>query len=121
MPFHSQPVNAGNHQRLARMDEVEDCLELGPSIQAGPALLLGPDHAAPGRFQGSNLRIEVLFDGRSARIPDFGLISVHFGCAYDMICSLSRNRPKVNRKIGAFTVHVRRHYEYTLSDASSPP
>ena len=101
-----QPVNACDDQRFSWMDEVKDRLEFGSSLKAGPALLLGADHAAPGHFQGSNLRIEVLFDGRGARISDFGLICVHFECPSDMMCSLSRNRSKVNTKAVCFSVHA---------------
>ena len=103
------------------MDEIEDRLELGSAIKAGPALLFGAHHAAPGRFQGSDLRIEVLLNGRCARVSDFGLISVHFGCAFDMVCSLSRNIPKVNTKVLCFRVHAHFHFGYTQFDTLSRP
>jgi hypothetical protein len=48
-----------DHQYLARVDKIEDRFELRSPIQAGAALLLGPDHATPGRLQRGNLRIEV--------------------------------------------------------------
>ena len=55
-----QPVDAGHHQRLARMNEVEDGFELGPTFKAGTALLLRPDHAASCSVQRLDLRVEVL-------------------------------------------------------------
>lgn len=58
-----QPINARDHQRFSWMDEVEDRFQFRPPLQARATLLLGADHAASGRFQGSNLRIKVLFDG----------------------------------------------------------
>src|SRR5690606_12189717 len=44
---------------------------------------------------------------------DFGARSVHFGCASEMMCSLSRNGLKVNIKMGAFAVHALRYFGYT--------
>jgi hypothetical protein len=112
-----QPVDPRDHQRLARMDEIQDRPELGPPVEAGPALLLRPDHAAAGRPQRAYLRLEVLLGGRGARIADFRGVTVHFGCALGIICSLCQNRPKMNSRKPSLRVQRKRHQGYTLSDA----
>jgi hypothetical protein len=56
----------------------------------------------------------------SIRASEFGLISVHFGCAFDIMCSLSRNMPKMHTRIACSSVHRRCHYGYTLNDVNGP-
>ena len=101
-----QPVDARDHKRFARLDECQDGLQLVPPIQAGSALLLGPDHAASSRLQGDHLCVEVLIYGRGSRIADHVAGSVHFGYTFDMICSLSQNEPKINSNPPAIIVHT---------------
>jgi hypothetical protein len=56
----------------------------------------------------------------ATRVSGFGLISVHFGCAFDILCSLSRNMPKMHTRIACSSVHRRCHYGYTLNDVNGP-
>jgi hypothetical protein len=38
-----EPVDAGDHERVAAAQEVEEKAELGPPLAVRPAPLLGPD------------------------------------------------------------------------------
>ena len=100
------------------MDEVEDGLQFRTPVQRGAAAGLGPDHGAAGGLEGLDLGVQGLVRGRDPSIADPRSETVHFGCACDMMCSLTRNGPKVNRKTGRFSVHFYRHSGFTHNDAS---
>ena len=67
-----QPVDARNHQRLARMDEIEDDPEFGTTREGGAVAGLGADHGASCSFKCRDLGIEVLVHGRDPGIADAG-------------------------------------------------
>jgi len=59
-----EPVDPGDHERVALAQEVEQNLELRPAVARGAAPLLGPDHLAAGRSERGLLDREVLVDRR---------------------------------------------------------
>lgn len=62
------------------MDKIQNSFEFRPAFEARAAFLFLAYHPTSRRRQRLDLGIEVLIRGRSARISDFDLISVHFGC-----------------------------------------
>ena len=75
-----QPIDAGDHQRLAGMDEVEDGLQFGAVFETGATLLLPAHHAAARGRQRRNLGVEVLIHCRRASIailaPELFILTV---------------------------------------------
>ena len=72
-----EAVDTRDDQRLAGVDEVEDCLEFGTSREGGAVAGLGADHGAARGFKRRELRIEVLVRGRDPGVADAGGWSVH--------------------------------------------
>ncbi len=62
-----EAVNAGHDQGVAGLHEVEQHLQLGPSIARAAAGLPGADHAAAGGTQRMLLNGEVLVERADAR------------------------------------------------------
>ncbi|ESY98101.1 hypothetical protein X737_39845 [Mesorhizobium sp. L48C026A00] len=56
----SQAIDAGDDERLARMDEVENGVELRAAFQGGAALLLLANDLAAGGLERGDLRRKVL-------------------------------------------------------------
>lgn len=67
-----QPVDAGDHQRVALADEGEHRAQLVAADGRGSGHLLGPDDVAAGGLQGGELHGEVLVEGTDARVADPG-------------------------------------------------
>jgi len=63
-----EAVDAGDHQRVAGLHEVEQHLQLGPPVAAGAGRRLGADHLATGRLEGGALDGEVLVESGYAGV-----------------------------------------------------
>ena len=58
-----QAVDAGDHERVAGAQEIEQQLQFGAAVATRAAGLLGPDHLAARRLQRGALDREVLVEG----------------------------------------------------------
>ena len=67
-----QAIDARDHQRLARMDEIEDSSEFGASGEGGAVAGLGAHHGAAWGLKCRHLGVEVLVRGRDPGIADAG-------------------------------------------------
>ncbi len=98
-----QPIDAGDNKGLAGVDEVENGLQFRASVQGGAAAGLIADHGAARSLKRLHLGVQGLVRRRDPGIADPGAIcgvrGVHFGCASDMICSITRCQPKIDRKL----------------------
>ncbi len=65
-----EPVDPGDHQRIARPQEFQHGCQFGPTGRAGAAGLLFPDDLAAGSAQRGNLNRGVLVGGGNPRVAD---------------------------------------------------
>ena len=63
-----QAIDAGDDERVAGAQEVEQHLQFAAAVAARAARLLGADHLAPRRFQRGALDREVLVEGGDAGV-----------------------------------------------------
>ena len=67
-----QSVDAGDHQRVASADEVEQRAQLVAPLGRCPAHLLAADDVAASRLERRELHVEVLPGAADASVADLG-------------------------------------------------
>jgi hypothetical protein len=77
-----QAVDAGDHERVAGAQEIEQYLKFGAAVAARAACLLGPDHLAARRLQRGALDREILVEGGNPGVTVEGHAwrNVSLGC-----------------------------------------